>query len=151
MPNQLQDYLNYVEADKQRKEEEDSLLEYNNFLQDETPQPEERTVTGYDEIISTNQPSSYSPNVSTSGKNTLTQRENDPKFAKIAKRLLESIGENDENLSELKVSKNEIIENVAEKILTQEKSVGVTDENNQMVGIVHPSKIIHTVFGGRKK
>ena len=58
---------------------------------------------------------------------------------------------NNENLSELKVSKNEIIENVAEKILTQEKSVGVTDENNQMVGIVHPSKIIHTVFGGEKK
>ena len=96
MPNQLQDYLNYVEADKQRKEEEDSLLEYNNFLQDETPQPEERTVTGYDEIISTNQPSSYSPNVSTSGKKTLTQLENDPKFAKIANRFLESIGEDDD-------------------------------------------------------
>ena len=96
MPNQLQDYLNYVEADKQRKEKEDSLLEYNNFLQDETLQPEDRTVTGYDEIISTNQPSSYSPNVSTSGKKTLTQLENDPKFAKIANRFLESIGENDD-------------------------------------------------------
>jgi glycine betaine/proline transport system ATP-binding protein len=58
---------------------------------------------------------------------------------------------NNENFSDLKVSKNEIIENVAEKILTQEKSVGVTDENNKIVGIVHPSKIIHTVFGGRKK
>jgi len=58
---------------------------------------------------------------------------------------------NNENFSDLKVSKNEIIENVAEKILTQEKSVGVTDENNQIVGIVYPSKIIHTVFGGRKK
>jgi len=55
-----------------------------------------------------------------------------------------------ENLSDLKVSKNEIIENVAEKILTQEKSVGVTDENNKIVGTVQPSKIIHTVFGGRK-
>jgi len=54
------------------------------------------------------------------------------------------------DLSDLKVSKNEIIENVAEKILTQEKSVGVTDENNKIVGTVHPSKIIHTVFGGRK-
>ena len=54
------------------------------------------------------------------------------------------------NLSDLKVSKNEIIENVAEKILTQEKSVGVTDENNKIVGTVHPSKIIHTVFGGGK-
>jgi len=55
------------------------------------------------------------------------------------------------DLSDLKVSKNEIIENVAEKILTQEKSVGVIDENNKIVGTVHPSKIIHTVFGGRKK
>jgi glycine betaine/proline transport system ATP-binding protein len=57
---------------------------------------------------------------------------------------------NNENLSDLKVSKNEIIENVAEKILTQEKSVSVIDENNQIVGTVHPSKIIHTVFGGKK-
>ena len=54
------------------------------------------------------------------------------------------------NLSDLKVSKDEIIENVAEKILSQEKSVAVTDENNKIVGTVHPSKIIHTVFGGRK-
>ena len=57
---------------------------------------------------------------------------------------------NNENLSDLKVSKDEIIENVAEKILTQEKSVAVTDVNNKIVGTVHPSKIIHTVFGGRK-
>ena len=55
-----------------------------------------------------------------------------------------------DNLSDIRVSKNEIIENVAEKILTQEKSVSVTDENNKIVGTVHPSKIIHTVFGGRK-
>ena len=55
-----------------------------------------------------------------------------------------------DNLSDLRVSKDEIIENVAEKILTQEKSVAVTDENNKIVGTVHPSKIIHTVFGGRK-
>jgi glycine betaine/proline transport system ATP-binding protein len=57
---------------------------------------------------------------------------------------------NNVNLSDLKVSKNEIIENVAEKILTQEKSVAVIDENNQIVGTLHPTKIIHTVFGGRK-
>jgi len=57
---------------------------------------------------------------------------------------------NTDNLSDLKVSKDEIIENVAEKILSQEKSVAVTDENNKIVGTVHPSKIIHTVFGGRK-
>ena len=40
---------------------------------------------------------------------------------------------------------------VAEKILSQQKSVTVTDENNKIVGTVNPSKIIHTVFGGRKK
>jgi glycine betaine/proline transport system ATP-binding protein len=55
-----------------------------------------------------------------------------------------------ENLSDLKVSKDEIIENVAEKILNQEKSVGVIDKNNQIVGTVQPSKIINTVFGGKK-
>ena len=55
-----------------------------------------------------------------------------------------------DNLSDLRVSKDEIIENVAEKILTQEKSVGVIDKNNQIVGSINPSKIIHTVFGGRK-
>ena len=56
-----------------------------------------------------------------------------------------------DNLSDLKVLKDEIIENVAEKILSQEKSVGVIDSNNKIVGTVHPSKIIHTVFGGRKE
>ena len=55
-----------------------------------------------------------------------------------------------ENLGDLKVSKDEIIENVAEKILTQEKLVGVVDSNNNIVGSIKPSKIIDTVFGGRK-
>ena len=55
------------------------------------------------------------------------------------------------NLSDLKVSKDAIIETVAEKILSQEKSVAVIDFNNKVVGIVKPSKIIHTVFGGRKE
>tara|TARA_B110001450_G_C17204914_1_gene313007 strand:- start:150 stop:527 length:378 start_codon:yes stop_codon:yes gene_type:complete len=55
-----------------------------------------------------------------------------------------------ENLGDIKVLKNEIIENVAKKILTQEKAVAVIDENNNVVGILHPSKIINTVFGGKK-
>ena len=55
-----------------------------------------------------------------------------------------------DNLSDLKVSKDEIIENVAEKILTQEKTVVVIDNNDQIVGSINPSKIINTVFGGRK-
>ena len=55
------------------------------------------------------------------------------------------------NLSDLKVSKDAIIETVAEKILAQEKPVAVIDSNNKVVGVVKPSKVIHTVFGGRKE
>ena len=55
-----------------------------------------------------------------------------------------------DNLGDLKVSKDEIIENVAEKILTQEKSVAVVDSNNNTIGSINPAKIINTVFGGRK-
>ena len=54
------------------------------------------------------------------------------------------------NLSDFKVLNDEIIENVAEKILTQEKTVTVIDRNNQIVGSINPTKIINTVFGGRK-
>ena len=55
-----------------------------------------------------------------------------------------------DNLGDLKVSQDEIIENVAEKILTQEKPVGVVDNNNEIIGSINPTKIINTVFGGRK-
>ena len=54
------------------------------------------------------------------------------------------------DLGELKVSKDETIENVAEKILSQDKSVAVIDSNNKIVGSINPTKIINTVFGGRK-
>jgi len=55
------------------------------------------------------------------------------------------------DLGDLKVLKDETIENVAENILTQEKSVAVIDANNKVVGSINPTKIINTVFGGRKK
>ena len=47
--------------------------------------------------------------------------------------------------------KDETIENVAKNILTQEKTVAVIDANNKVVGSINPTKIINTVFGGRKK
>ena len=53
----------------------------------------------------------------------------------------------EQNLSDFKVSKDAIIETVAEKILGQEKPIAVTDSNQQIVGIVKPAKIIHVVFG----
>jgi len=64
--------------------------------------------------------------------------------------VMEPMSDN-KNLSDLKVSKDAIIETVAEKILSQEKPVTVIDSNKKVVGIVKPSKVIHTVFGGRKE
>jgi len=64
--------------------------------------------------------------------------------------VMEPMSDN-KNLSDLKVSKDAIIETVAEKILSQENPVTVIDSNKKVVGIVKPSKVIHTVFGGRKE
>jgi len=64
--------------------------------------------------------------------------------------VMEPMSDN-KNLSDLKVSKDAIIETVAEKILSQEKPVAVIDSNKKIIGIVKPSHVIHTVFGGRKE
>jgi len=64
--------------------------------------------------------------------------------------VMEPMSDN-KNLSDLKVSKDAIIETVAEKILSQEKPVAVINSNKKVVGIVKPSKVIHTVFGERKE
>ena len=48
--------------------------------------------------------------------------------------VMDPISDN-ENLSDLKVSKDAIIETVAEKILSQDKSVTVIDENKKIVGV----------------
>jgi len=64
--------------------------------------------------------------------------------------VMEPMSDN-KNLSDLKVSKDAIIETVAEKILSQDKSVAVIDSNKKVVGLVKPSTVIHTVFGERKE
>ena len=53
---------------------------------------------------------------------------------------------NDNNSNNISVSKDAIIETVAEKILSQEKPANVLDANNNIIGSVKPSKIIQTVF-----
>ena len=57
----------------------------------------------------------------------------------------------EQSSSNISVSKDAIIETVAEKILSQDKLVNVVDKNNKSVGIVKPSKIIQTVFGAGKE
>ena len=54
-----------------------------------------------------------------------------------------------EELSDLQVSKDAIIETVAEAVLSQQKPVAVTDADNNVVGAVHSSKVIHVLFGSR--
>ena len=56
-----------------------------------------------------------------------------------------------EVLSELKVSKDAIVETVAEAILNQEKPVAVIDENNEVVGTLHASHVIKVLFGSRSE
>ena len=57
----------------------------------------------------------------------------------------------EQNLSNFKVSKDAIIETVAEKILGQEKPIVVIDSDQKIVGIVKPAKVIHVVFGEGNK
>ena len=54
-----------------------------------------------------------------------------------------------EELSDLKVSKDAIIETVAEAVLSERKPVAVVDANNKVVGAAHSSKVIHVLFGSR--
>jgi len=50
--------------------------------------------------------------------------------------------------SDFAISKNEIIETVAEKILNSKEIIKVTDEKNNIVGSLNPSKVIKVLFGG---
>ncbi|MGY9052401.1 MAG: hypothetical protein ACKVH9_02310, partial [Rhodobacterales bacterium] len=51
------------------------------------------------------------------------------------------------DFSFLKVSKNAIIETVAEAILTEQKKVAVVDDDGAVIGSIHSSKIIQILFG----
>jgi len=51
------------------------------------------------------------------------------------------------DLSELRVSKDAIIETVAEAVLNEDKAVAVVDKNDKIVGTLHNSKVIHMLFG----
>jgi len=56
-----------------------------------------------------------------------------------------------ENIGDLRVSKDAIIETVAEAVLNESKAVSVVDINDRVVGILHPSKVISVLFGGTAK
>jgi glycine betaine/proline transport system ATP-binding protein len=53
-----------------------------------------------------------------------------------------------EEFGDLKVSKDTLIETVAEAILSQDKPVAVVDSNDTVVGSLHASHVIKVLFGG---
>ena len=63
--------------------------------------------------------------------------------------VMDPIVDSSEELSDLKVSKDAMIETVAEVVLSEQKPVAVVDTNNEIVGTVHSSKVIHVLFGSR--
>jgi len=56
-----------------------------------------------------------------------------------------------EELGDIRVSKDAIIETVAEAILSADKPVGVVDEDNELVGVLHSSHVINILFGGKSE
>lgn len=52
-------------------------------------------------------------------------------------------------LSDLQVSKDAIIETVAEEVLSQQKPVAVLDDHGKTVGLLNCSTILHILFGDR--
>ena len=53
----------------------------------------------------------------------------------------------DEKLSSLQVSKDAIIETVAEEVLSQQKPVAVLNNKGKIVGVLNCSTILHVLFG----
>ena len=56
-----------------------------------------------------------------------------------------------EQIGDLRVSKDAIIETVAEAVLNESKAVSVVDADDRVVGILHPSRVISVLFGGQSQ
>ena len=54
-------------------------------------------------------------------------------------------------MSKLKVSKDAIIETVAEAVLSEVKPVPVIDSQNNIIGVLNCSTIIHILFGDKNQ
>ena len=62
------------------------------------------------------------------------------------KSVMEPVGD-EKDFSDLRVSEDAIIETVTEAVLGDPKSVPVLNANDDIVGVVHSSKVIHVLFG----
>ena len=62
--------------------------------------------------------------------------------------VMDPVDDNAE-LSDLQVSKDAIIETVAEEVLSQQKPVAVLDDDGKTIGLLNCSTILHILFGDR--
>ena len=53
-------------------------------------------------------------------------------------------------LGDLRVSKDSLIEGVAESVLSQASTIGVIDESGKLVGSLDHFKVIKVLFGDKK-
>ena len=60
--------------------------------------------------------------------------------------VMEKIGDTSD-FSEIRVSKDAIIETVAEAVLNEPKPVAVIDDNGEMIGVLNSKTIIYILFG----
>jgi len=64
--------------------------------------------------------------------------------------VMEEIG-NTTEFSDLRVSKNAIINTVAEAVLNERKPVAVIDQKNNVIGVLNTQTILHILFGGSRE
>ena len=139
-----------------RKEMQDEFLRLQNSLKktilfvthdfDEALKLADRIAIMKDGIIEQlDSPANIVLNPATEYVRKFTQEVPREKVLKIES-VMDPVGD-EQNLSDFKVLKDDVIGTVAEKILEQEKSVPVIDSNKNVVGIIKPSKVIHVVFG----
>ena len=62
------------------------------------------------------------------------------------KSVMDPVGD-ETDFSDLRVSEDAIIETVAEAVLSDPKTVPVHNANDEIVGLLHSSKVIHVLFG----
>lgn len=141
-----------------RKEMQDEFLRLQNMLQktilfvthdfDEALRLADRVAIMKDGIIEQlDTPANIVLNPATEYVNKFTAEIPREKVLKI-KSVMDPV-DSSEKLGDLKVSQDAIIATVAEAVLSGKETVGVVDASNNIVGTLHPKKVISVLFGSR--
>ncbi|MFT5609075.1 MAG: glycine betaine/proline transport system ATP-binding protein, partial [Parvicella sp.] len=139
-----------------RKEMQDEFLRLQNMLQktilfvthdfDEALRLADRVAIMKDGIIEQlDTPANIVLNPATEYVNKFTAEIPREKVLKI-KSVMDPV-DSSEKVRDLKVSQDAVIATVAEAVLSSKDSVAVVDEDNNVVGTLHPAKVLKVLFG----